>query len=223
MYSPSLGDYILRYGDFADRVTYEDTLGGAVYGLDSDTGIIVDNEGMGNATTVLSKNYGTASADRLCSVSANTDLDMMYHAAKIWHVNGKTAVYVMDLATVEALTCNGITKSAVAKLEKGKTVTDKTIGDANDKLYEYNLIDNTAISANYAAVDFLYDIGTLGTRSETKDTTVVDGTAYANSEIKTDISEVNRGAEVIYIARVHHQHWRGLPRLPGDLHHREGR
>ena len=200
VYSPSLGDYILRYGDFADRVTYEDTLGGAVYGLDSDTGIIVDNEGMGNATTVLSKNYGTASADRLCSVSANTDLDMMYHAAKIWHVNGKTAVYVMDLATVEALTCNGITKSAVAKLEKGKTVTDKTIGDANDKLYEYNLIDNTAISANYAAVDFLYDIGTLGTRSETKDTTVVDGTAYANSEIKTDISEVNRGAEVIYIA-----------------------
>ena len=177
VYSPSLGDYIAAYGkDIIDRVTIEGTLGEKVYGLGVTEGIIVDNEGMGNATTVLSKNYGTASADRLCSVSANTDLDMMYHAAKIWHVNGKTAVYVMDLATVEALTCNGITKSAVAKLEKGKTVTDKTIGDANDKLYEYNLIDNTAISANYAAVDFLYDIGTLGTRSETKDTTVVDGT-----------------------------------------------
>ena len=205
VYSPSLGDYITKYGDFADRVTYEGTLGWNVYKLASNTGIIVDNEGMGNATTVLSSKYtaGTATdADAYvqCAVAANTDLDMMYHAAKIWHVNGKTAVYVMDLATVEALTCNGITKSAVAKLEKGKTVTDKTIGDANDTLYEYNLIDNTAISANYAAVDFLYDIGTLGTRSETKDTTVVDGTAYANSEIKTDISKVNRGAEVIYIA-----------------------
>ena len=54
VYSPSLGDYILRYGDFADRATYEGTLGWNVYKLASSTGIIVDNEAMGNATTVLS-------------------------------------------------------------------------------------------------------------------------------------------------------------------------
>ena len=128
VYSPALGDYIFSYNDkIFDRVTPEGTLGGVVYGLDSDTGIVVDNEGMGNATTVLSKNYGTAAADQLCSVAADTDLNMMYHAAKIWHVNGKTAVYVMDLASVESLTCHDITGPAVASSSAARPSPIRTL------------------------------------------------------------------------------------------------
>ena len=206
VYSPALGDYIFSYNDkIFDRVTPEGTLGGVVYGLKSVKGIIIDNEGMGADKTVVSvtgsysKAPANAAADKQdVSVSADTDLDMMYHAAKIWYT-GSGAVYVMDLATVESLTCHDITPAAVNKLERGKTVTDKVIGE-NGSYYEYNLIDNTAIDANYAAVDFFYGLGTLGTRSETKDTTVVAGKAYANSDILTDISKISRRAEVIYIA-----------------------
>ena len=199
VYSPSLGDYILRYGDFADRVTYEDTLGGAVYGLDSDTGIIVDNEAMGNATTVLSSKYtaGTATdADAYvqCAVAANTGLDMMYHAAKIWHVNGKTAVYVMDLATAEVANCPADKK------------TDYSIGNhtkgADVKLYEIATVDNTAIGKDYGkvTVGYTYALDKLGTRSEVKKTTVIGAEgAVANDDIKTDISKINRGDAIIYI------------------------
>ena len=206
VYSPALGDYIFSYNDkIFDRVTPEGTLGGVVYGLKSVKGIIIDNEGMGADKTVVSvtgsysKAPANAAADKQdVSVSADTDLDMMYHAAKIWYT-GSGAVYVMDLATVESLTCHDITGPAVAKLERGKTVTDKDIG-ARGALYEYNLIDNTAIGANYAAVDFYYILGTLGVRSTVKDTTVVDRKAYANSDILTDISKINQGDRIIYIA-----------------------
>ena len=211
VYSPSLGDYITRYGTFADRDTIEGTLGYNVYGLDSVTGIIIDNEGMGNANTVVSVtgSYTKAPAnaaddEKDVSVSANTDLDMMYHAAKIWYAgSGKGAVYVMDLATVESLTCNDITTAAVNKLERNKTVVEKYIGDG--LRYEYNLINNTAINADYAAVDFYYSIGTMGVRSTVQDTTAVVGNeGFANDvadndDILTDIDDINRGDAIIYI------------------------
>ena len=89
VYSPSLGDYITAYGKFADRATIEGTLGAKVYGLKSVEGIIVDNEGMGNSKTRVSvqnkyevdKTTTGEKAD--VEVAANTDIDMMYHAAKI--------------------------------------------------------------------------------------------------------------------------------------------
>ena len=194
VYSPSLGDYILRYVDFAQRDTIEGTLGEVVYGLGVTEGIIVDNEGMGNATTVLSKNYGTASADRLCSVAANTGLDMMYHAAKIWHVNGKTAVYVVDLAKVETANCPTDVK---------KSDLDNTIGEGtkNDKLYEVATIDNSALNfKDKYVVGFYYAKDELGVRSTVKETTVVGAEgAVKNSLIKTDISKINRGDDIIYI------------------------
>lgn len=199
VYSPSLGDYIWAYGDFADRVTYEGTLGWNVYKLASNTGIIVDNEAMGNATTVLSSKYtaGTATdADAYvqCAVAANTGLDMMYHAAKIWHVNGKTAVYVMDLATAEVANCPADKK------------TDYSIGNhtkgADVELYEIATVDNTAIGKDYGkvTVGYTYALDKLGTRSEVKKTTVIGAEgAVANDDIKTDISKINRGDAIIYI------------------------
>lgn len=203
VYSPSLGDYILRYGDFADRATYEGTLGWNVYKLASSTGIIVDNEGMGNSKTVVSTDNKYDLTGTEVEVAANTDIDMMYHAAKIWHVgSGKTAVYVIDKATVTALTCNNITSSAVAKLEKSTTV-DRAIGtNYGYDRYEYNFVDNGDLGT--AGVSFYYDLGTLGTRSETRETTVIydnDGKddVMANSDIINDIKDLHNRDTVVYI------------------------
>ena len=207
VYSPSLGDYILRYTSFADRATMEGTLGWNVYGLKSVEGIIVDNEGMGNSKTRVSvqnkyevdKTTTGEKAD--VEVAANTDIDMMYHAAKIWYTSGG-AVYVIDKATVTALTCNNITSSAVAKLEKSTTV-DKTIGtDYGYDYYEYNFVDNGSLGT--AGVSFYYDLGTLGVRSETKETTVIyDHTGkddvMANSDIINDIKDLHNRDTVVYI------------------------
>ncbi len=205
VYSPSLGDYILRYGDFADRATIEGTLGWNVYGLGVTEGIIVDNEGMGNSKTVVSTDNKYDLSGTEVEVAAGTDIDMMYHAAKIWHVgSGKTAIYVIDKATVTALTCNNITSPAVAKLEKSTTV-DKTIGTIygwNDKAYEYNFVDNGDLGT--AGVKFYYDLGTLGVRSETKETTVIydnkgKDDVMANSDIINDIKDLHNRDTVVYI------------------------
>ena len=204
VYSPSLGDYILAYGkDIIDRVTIEGTLGEKVYGLGVTEGIIVDNEGMGNSKTVVSTNNKYDLSGTEVEVAAGTDIDMMYHAAKIWHVgSGKTAIYVIDKATVTALTCNNITSSAVAKLEKSTTV-DKTIGtDYGYDYYEYNFVDNGDLGT--AGVSFYYDLGTLGVRSETRETTVIydnDGNddVMANSDIINDIKDLHNRDTVVYI------------------------
>ena len=203
VYSPSLGDYITKYGDFAERATITGTLGEVVYGLGVTEGIIVDNEGMGNSKTVVSTDNKYDLSGTEVEVAAGTDIDMMYHAAKIWHVgSGKTAIYVIDKATVTALTCNNITSSAVAKLEKSTTV-DKTIGtDYGYDYYEYNFVDNGSLGT--AGVSFYYDLGTLGVRSETKETTVIyDHTGkddvMANSDIINDIKDLHNRDTVVYI------------------------
>ena len=204
VYSPSLGDYIAAYGkDIIDRVTIEGTLGEKVYGLGVTEGIIVDNEGMGNSKTVVSTDNKYDLSGTEVEVAAGTDIDMMYHAAKIWHVgSGKTAIYVIDKATVTALTCNNITSSAVAKLEKSTTV-DRTIGtDYGYDYYEYNFVDNGDLGT--AGVSFYYDLGTLGVRSETRETTVIydnDGKddVMANSDIINDIKDLHNRDTVVYI------------------------
>ena len=206
VYSPSLGDYIAAYGkDIIDRVTIEGTLGEKVYGLGVTEGIIVDNEGMGNSKTVVSTDNKYDLSGTEVEVAAGTDIDMMYHAAKIWHVgSGKTAIYVIDKATVTALTCNNITSSAVAKLEKNTTVA-REIGTNygwKDKAYEYNFVDNGDLGT--AGVKFYYDLGTLGVRSETKETTVIydnkgKDDVMANSDIINDIKDLHNRDTVVYI------------------------
>ena len=216
VYSPSLGDYILAYGNFADRATIEGTLGAKVYGLASVTGIIVDNEAMGYSKTRISvqnkydvdKTTTGEKAD--VEVAANTGLDMMYHAVKVWHTNG-TAVYVIDKAAVTTLTCLNATETAMKKL--GKVSVTRVIGDPNDAkedngdIYEYHYVNNG--SAGTVGVEYYYGLGELGVRSESKETTVLyegderangtRGTVMENAEIKTDISEIDNRDDVVYI------------------------
>ena len=202
VYSPSLGDYILAYGNFADRATIEGTLGAKVYGLASVTGIIVDNEAMGYSKTRISvqnkyKVDKTTTGEKAdVEVAANTGLDMMYHAVKVWHANG-TAIFVIDLAKVETLTCGEMSGSA--KLEKNKDIAHRDeIGEVGEA-YEYYLIDNSALNADYAAVVLNAKLATLGVRSEVNKSTVIDGSTVKNDYIKTDISEINKRDNVVVI------------------------
>ena len=216
VYSPSLGDYILAYGNFADRATIEGTLGAKVYGLASVTGIIVDNEAMGYSKTRISvqnkyKVDKTTTGEKAdVEVAANTGLDMMYHAVKVWHTNG-TAVYVIDKAAVTTLTCLNATETAMKKL--GKVSDTLTIGDKEDAeednggIYEYHYVNNG--SAGTVGVVYYYGLGELGVRSESNKTTVLyegderangtRGTVMENAEIKTDISEIDNRDDVVYI------------------------
>ncbi len=196
VYSPSLGDYITKYGDFADRATITGTLGENVYKLAQPVkGIIVDNEAMGNSKTVVSTDDYTAEAADL-HVAANTGLDMMYHAAKVWYVtNGNVAIYVQDLAKVTTTTCNSIKV-------KDTDGMDLFVGDKGDKLYEYNVIDNSAVvvdGVKTADVKVYARLSNLGTRSEVKKTTVIGSEAVENDDIKTDISKINKRDQIVVI------------------------
>ena len=196
--------------EWADGTGY--TLGQAVFGLEGYTGIIVANEGTGADYTVLSKNYTNTSTSRIASVVADTGLDMMYHAARIWTVvddhdtigtsdDELVSVYVYDLATVTEYTCGAI-KKAISD-NASKVVFSNTLGDSKtqtSEVYEYALIDNTAYNAkSYAGISFVYDIGDLGVTDSLKDTTVIDGNTVDNDDIWTSLSGMSRSDTVIYI------------------------
>ena len=191
VYSPSLGDYIWAYGTFAERVTYEGTLGWNVYKLAVSEGIVVGNEATGeDYTLVNTENNYTISGQKYDRISADTGLDLMYHAVRIWHANN-AAVYVIDLAKTETATCG-----AIGSMKDGDV--HRTIGDSTGgKLYEYSLIDNSALKAGTVDVSFYYEMGQLGTRYT--DSVYFDGAKINNDYIKTNIDDIDRGDSIIYI------------------------
>lgn len=209
VWSEALGDYIYKYGEFADRYTGEGTLGETVFNLYSVEGIVTRNEGMGADYTYVSSDYNGNKV--LAKVSADTDAFMLYHGARIWYVaNGKdtskgTSVYVNDLAKVTTLECPS--DSARSELVKGidkDDITAEEIGNGTN-YYEYALIDNSnvdlpALTDDYATVNYKFELGELGPRSETKDTTVIDDNgAIKNDDIWTDISDLGRRDTIIYL------------------------
>ena len=193
VWSEALGDYIEGYYTFADRYTYQGTLGENVWKLTNATGVIVDNEGMGASVTYLDTTgkYSTADATTRVKIAADTGIDMMYHAARIWYVEGtktNTGVYVKDLATVETTECP--TAAAAA--------TNKYVGDfANGVVYQRDVVDNGDYGK--VTVDFYYDAGSRGPVSEADKSTVIDNHKFYNANIKTDISAVDYLDPVIYI------------------------
>ena len=217
VYSEALGDYFYSYsqGSIGDRVTPEDTLGVSVFNLFSAEGIITDNEGVGGDATVLSDTYAGLAADQVAAINADTDAYMMYHAARIWFVVGGTdrnptadSVYVNDLAKVTTLECP--TETERTDLEKtvnaNALTTGLWIGEGAQgaEPYEYALIDNSAADLpsttdNFGAVAYYFHLGRLGTRSVSADVTHVDGARVENDNIWTDISDISRGEQIIYM------------------------
>jgi len=198
------------YSDYiGDRYSYEGTLGWNVFKLNHAEGIIYDNEGNGADATVLKAGYYSHSTT-VETIKADTSLDMMYHAARIWFVEGKTntGVYTYDLAKTTEYDCYAKSEGekALAKLDKTADGALQ-VGLAADADYEYYVIDNSALDLDgvkdYVGVTYNYRNSVMGTRSETKDTTVIGNVAVKNDNIKTDISKIDRRASIIVLETEH--------------------
>ena len=192
------------------------TLGEYVFDLNYAYGVVSDNEGMGATKTKLIDATVGSSKRTTIDIAANTGLDLMWHAVKIWFVGESsfTAVYTMDLAKTLTAECKDIDD-----LKKADFVDDfvdfynndaeaiaQNIGDKDDaaaKQYEEVLIDNRAYTGadeDGYVVAFYYTLEDIGTRSETRDTTVIGQYgAIDNDYIKTDISDISRGQETLVL------------------------
>ena len=188
---------------FADGTGH--TLGDDTFDLTFVEGQIIDNEGMGNANTIVDNVAYTGrrgSPAEYITVDAGTGLDLMYHAVRLWYVDGKTntGVYTYDLAKTTVYECMNIA-AGDKEAAKLKSVETPSIGYAVGKAeYETYLIDNTALDLanDYAYVSLWADVGSLTYRNTAKDTTTIAGQVADNDDILTDISDIKYGDTVVY-------------------------
>ena len=200
-YSPNVTSYVFGIGGYEVVGGIGSTLGQDVFGLVPYTGIITANEGTGAKYTTLSKGY--AGSALVANLDADTGIDMYYHAARIWAVNG-VSVFVCDLAKTTTYSCGAINTAKAANASKVAGNT-RTLGTGTD--YEYDLIDNSAYLKNsYAGVTFQYTLGEMGVTTASG-VTYIYTTAFENNtatikaaNIWTDISKINKGSAVIYLA-----------------------
>ena len=200
-YSPNVTNYVFGIGGYEVVGGIGSTLGQDVFGLVPYTGIITANEGTGAKYTTLSKGY--AGSALVANLDADTGIDMYYHAARIWAVNG-VSVFVCDLAKTTTYSCGAINTAKAANASKVAGNT-RTLGTGTD--YEYDLIDNSAYLKNsYAGVTFQYTLGEMGVTTASG-VTYIYTTAFENNtatikaaNIWTDISKINKGSAVIYLA-----------------------
>ena len=194
-YSPNVTSYVYGIRGYWTVDGIGHTLAKDVYKLYNATGIVVDNEALGAPATVVNVKGGyDTTAANLVSVKADTGLNMMYHAARVWYVAGtkaNTGVFVLDLAKTETTNCPTSLPNANVK-NIGKEV-------ANSVPYQYDKVDNSAIDAGTVNVVMYYKLSQLGARVAVKDTTVIDTTTVDNAYIKTDISAIDKGATIIYL------------------------
>ncbi len=203
-YTSNANNYVygIRGYWFADGTGH--TLGWSVFDLRSVEGQIIDNEGMGASLTYVDNvNESEFNPnDEVIKVDADTGLDLMYHAVRLWYVNGKTndGVFTYDLAKTTNYDCTNLSDGTKAAT-KNKAAMEE-IGQKGTP-YEGALIDNTALDLGYSYVTFYYTLGTVGITSEAKDTTVIVAfgarPAVSNNDILTDMSEMEYGEEVIVL------------------------
>ena len=211
VYSESLGDYIKGYNSwFVDRYTPQGTLAETVFKLYNTTGVVVNNEAMGNGTTDISKDYSGANV--IAKVKAGTGLDMMYHGVKVWFTGtaatktaaaSGTAVFVTDLAKVTEYCCSEIATGTAAAGKLTNVEATRNIGDTSNAKavkYEFDIVDNTAVGqgvvtvTTYASYDYITFTSTLNKYSNFTFYGKVD-----NANIKTDVSAVTSTTPLVVI------------------------
>ena len=205
-YSPNVTSYVFGIQGYTTVNNIGTSLATDVYDLKYAQGIVVDVEGNGAGYTVVSKDYGTKNVT--AKIKADNDIDMMYHAARVWYTGTNTGVYTYDLAKTTTYKCQEIatgTKAATAANAKtGLYVGDKPAANAKSPVaYEAYLIDNSAISAGSAYVTLYASAGSMGYVDAAKKTTsVVAGTTpytVPSANVRTDISNIKYGAPVVYV------------------------
>ena len=201
-YSPNVTSYVFGIEGYTTVNNIGSSLATDVYDLKYAQGIIVDAEGMGAGYTVVSKDYSTANVTN--KIKADNDIDMMYHAARVWYTGTNTGVYTYDLAKTTTYKCQEIatgTKAATAaKATTGLYVGEKpAAGVKSPAAYEAYLIDNSAVAAGSAYVTLYASFGQLGYVDAAKKTVTADGYTVAAANVRTDISKITYGAPVIVV------------------------
>ena len=195
-YSPNVTSYVFGIQGYTTVNNIGTSLATDVYDLKYAQGIVVDVEGNGAGYTVVSKDYSTANVTN--KIKADNDIDMMYHAARVWYTGTNTGVYTYDLAKTTTYKCQEIatgTKAATAAKATGKTIGDTTDGSP----YEAYLLDNSAVAAGSAYVTLYASFGQLGYVDAAKKTVTADGYTVAAANVRTDISKITYGAPVIVV------------------------
>ena len=198
-YSPNVTSYVYGIQGYTTVNNIGSTLAKDVYDLKYAQGIIVDAEGMGAGYTVVSKDYSTANVTN--KIKADNDIDMMYHAARVWYTGTNTGVYTYDLAKTTTYKCQEIATGDKASVS-AKATSGLYIGDNSKTAYEAYLIDNSAVSAGSAYVKLYASAGSMGYVDAAKKTTsVVDGKTYtvASANVRTDVSNIKYNAPVVYV------------------------
>ena len=198
-YSPNVTSYVYGIQGYTTVNNIGSTLAKDVYDLKYAQGIIVDVEGNGAGYTVVSKDYSTANVTN--KIKADNDIDMMYHAARVWYTGTNTGVYTYDLAKTTTYKCQEIATGDKASVS-AKATSGLYIGDNSKTAYEAYLIDNSAVSAGSAYVKLYASAGSMGYVDAAKKTTsVVDGKTYtvASANVRTDVSNIKYNAPVVYV------------------------
>ena len=199
-YSPNVTSYVYGIQGYTTVNNIGSTLAKDVYDLKYAQGIIVDAEGMGAGYTVVSKDYSTANVTN--KIKADNDIDMMYHAARVWYTGTNNGVYTYDLAKTTTYKCQEIAAgNAAANTAKAKT--GLFVGDNSKTAYEAYLIDNSAVSAGSAYVKLYASAGSMGYVDSAKKTTSVVGTdktyTVASANVRTDVSAIKYNAPVVFV------------------------
>ena len=198
-YSPNVTSYVYGIQGYTTVNNIGSTLAKDVYDLKYAQGIVVDVEGNGAGYTVVSKDYSTANVTN--KIKADNDIDMMYHAARVWYTGTNNGVYTYDLAKTTTYKCQEIATGDKASVS-AKATSGLYIGDNSKTAYEAYLIDNSAVSAGSAYVKLYASAGSMGYVDAAKKTTsVVDGKTYtvASANVRTDVSNIKYNAPVVYV------------------------
>ena len=193
-YSPNSTNYVYDIWGYVFADGTGTTLGEDVYDLAMVEGMVIDNEGMGASATYVDPTNAWA---KTVKISADTGLDVMYHAVRVWYTEGKTntGVYVNDLAETTATNC-----PTEKNITDSKADTDKSavIGDGvNYELYE---IDNSALDLDDYTVVLKAGMGTYGYADPAlKTTTINPGVNVKTADVLSDVSELKYGDSVIYL------------------------
>ena len=196
-YSPNVTSYVFGIEGYTTVNNIGSSLATDVYDLKYAQGIVVDVEGNGAGYTVVSKDYSTANVTD--KIKADNDIDMMYHAARVWYTGTNTGVYTYDLAKTTTYKCQEI--AAGDKAATSAKATGKTIGTGT--AYEAYLVDNSAIGAGSAYVTFKAMYGGMGYVDAAKKTTSVgtpNVTTYIvpSANVRTDVSNIKYQAPVVF-------------------------
>ena len=199
-YSPNVTSYVFGIEGYTTVNNIGSSLATDVYDLKYAQGIVVDVEGNGAGYTVVSKDYSTANVTN--KIKADNDIDMMYHAARVWYTGTNNGVYTYDLAKTTTYKCQEIAAgNAAANTAKAKT--GLFVGDNSKTAYEAYLLDNSAIGAGSAYVTLYASAGSMGYVDAAKKTTsVVAGTTpytVPSANVRTDISNIKYKAPVVFV------------------------